>query len=109
MGRSGLPGQMSVSSWLDLSTLHPYEMARVLVAGAAPDHGQTMMLKTLLKNACRDLEALWVGGLALLLLFLGSRLPHAEGEGAKWVPYLLLGTVFPALLTVLCLLRRLEG
>lgn len=52
-------------------------------------------------NALREMiEPLWVTGLALLCLFIGS-LFGLEGETFDWTEYLLLGTAFPALLILL--------
>jgi hypothetical protein len=62
------------------------------------------------KGAAGDLEPLWVSGLALLCilagnLFWGSAL-HLEGEPFEWAIYLMLGTIFPALLLFLSLRKR---
>jgi hypothetical protein len=43
-----------------------------------------------------ELEPLWVPGLALLQVLLGSWLLPFEGESYEWGQYLLLGTAFPA-------------
>jgi hypothetical protein len=51
------------------------------------------------------IEPLWVAGLALLCLFIGSLLGLA-GETFDWTEYLLLGTIFPALLILITLADR---
>ncbi|HEX8143156.1 MAG TPA: hypothetical protein VF553_11215 [Pyrinomonadaceae bacterium] len=57
-------------------------------------------------NTLREaIEPLWVSGLALLCLFIGS-LFNLEGETFDWTEYLLLATIFPALLIALSLADR---
>jgi hypothetical protein len=56
-----------------------------------------------------DIEHLWVGGLALLQLYLVNRWLPLKGESYEWAQYLLLGTLFPALLLALSLLKRFAG
>ena len=51
------------------------------------------------------IEPLWVAGLALLCLFIGS-LFNLEGETFDWTEYLLLATIFPLLLIALSLADR---
>jgi hypothetical protein len=58
-----------------------------------------------LKYLCDDLGLLWVSGLALLQLYLGSKWLSLQGEAYEWAQYLLLGTAFPATLLVLSLVR----
>jgi hypothetical protein len=59
-------------------------------------------------NTLRDvMEPLWVAGLALLCLFIGS-LFNLEGETFDWTEYLLLGTIFPVLVVALSLADRLR-
>jgi hypothetical protein len=53
-----------------------------------------------------EIEPLWIGGLALALLALGDRCLPLTGEDYEWAQYLLLGTVYPALLLALSLLAR---
>lgn len=53
----------------------------------------------------RAVEPLWVSGLVLLILF-SVRLFHLEGERFDWTEYILLGTVFPALLVALAVVER---
>ncbi|HEX8137146.1 MAG TPA: hypothetical protein VF544_06110 [Pyrinomonadaceae bacterium] len=48
------------------------------------------------------IEPLWIAGLAIACLFVGSLFGLA-GESFDWTEYLLLGTVFPALLITLAL------
>jgi hypothetical protein len=60
----------------------------------------------LLSFARNDLDPLWVTGLTLLILFVGSRF-NLRGEDFDWTEYLLLGTVFPAALLALHFLPRL--
>jgi hypothetical protein len=43
-----------------------------------------------------NIDSFWVSGLALLLLFLGSKLLPFQGESYEWVQYLILGSVLPA-------------
>lgn len=50
---------------------------------------------------------MWVSGLALLIIYTVS-LFHLEGERFDWTEYLLLGTLFPALLVALSVLERLR-
>ncbi len=50
------------------------------------------------------LEPGWVGGLALLLLFIVGQTLNLQGETYDWTQYLTLGTLFPALLLGLALL-----
>jgi hypothetical protein len=51
-----------------------------------------------------DLKPLWVGGLALLCVWLGSFLwgsaLHLQNEAYEWAIYLTLGTIYPALLLI---------
>src|SRR5437763_948910 len=65
-----------------------------------------LAMAKLLPTLRGDLETLWVGGLAMVLLFLGSCWLPLEGEPYEWAQYLLLGTVFPALLVACSLLGR---
>jgi hypothetical protein len=51
------------------------------------------------------IEPLWVTGLALLCLLIGS-LFNLQGETFDWTEYLLLATIFPALLIALTLAER---
>lgn len=64
----------------------------------------------LVNAAAGDLEPLWVAGLALLCVLLGSLLWGTglglEGEGYEWAIYLTLGTIFPALLLIISLPNR---
>lgn len=65
-----------------------------------------------LNAAAGDLEPLWVAGLALLCVLLGSVLWGSglglEGEGYEWAIYLTLGTIFPALLLLISLPKRFQ-
>ncbi|MBA2732937.1 MAG: hypothetical protein H0U54_08620, partial [Acidobacteria bacterium] len=62
--------------------------------------------------AAGDLEPLWIAGLALLCVLLGSLLWGSgvglEGEGYEWAIYLTLGTIFPALLLIISLPKGLQ-
>ncbi len=64
----------------------------------------------LLDAAAGNLEPLWIAGLALLCVYLGSLLWGTglglEGEGYEWAIYLTLGTIFPALLLIISLPNR---
>ncbi len=64
----------------------------------------------MLDAATGDLEPLWIAGLALLCVYLGSLLWGTglglEGEGYEWAIYLTLGTIFPALLLIIALPNR---
>jgi hypothetical protein len=62
----------------------------------------------LVKGLFADLEWLWVGGLALLQLCLVNRWLPLEGEPYEWAQYLLLGTLFPALLLAISQLESLH-
>jgi len=57
-----------------------------------------------------DLEPLWIAGLALLCVLLGSLLWGSRlglgGEGYEWAIYLTLGIIFPALLLIVSLPKR---
>jgi hypothetical protein len=63
-----------------------------------------------MKAAEGDLKLLWVSGLALFCIGLGSflwgSLLHLQGEAYEWAIYLTLGIVFPALLLMLSLSKR---
>lgn len=61
-----------------------------------------------IESCARALSPLWVTGLAVLLLFIveGTGL---EGKALDWRRYMVLGTVFPALVVLLLSLRRYTG
>jgi hypothetical protein len=50
-----------------------------------------------LKSLAEELEPAWVAGMALVQIWLGSRWLPLRGEAYEWAQYLLLGTVFPAI------------
>ena len=47
---------------------------------------------------CETLDVFWPAGCALLQVTLASRWLKAEGEAYEWAQYLLLGTLYPAIL-----------
>jgi hypothetical protein len=75
---------------------------RRLSAAADAGVGPTPAGAAWINNLREVMEPLWVAGLALLCLFIGS-LFNLAGETFDWTEYLLLGTVFPLLLVLLSL------
>lgn len=69
--------------------------------------------RALKEAAADDLKFLWVSGLALLCILLGTlfwkTVLGLEGEKYEWAIYLTLGTIFPALLLAFSLAKRFWG
>jgi hypothetical protein len=75
---------------------------RPFLGGIASRLGFTLGQIPTVRDGGRDLQSLWVGGLAFLLMWLGKKLLPLEGEAFEWAEYLLLGSLFPALVLALC-------
>lgn len=67
---------------------------------------ETRALEPSTETASGPHDALWVAGLALLVLEVGRLGIGRQGEDYEWSQYLLLGTVFPTLLLAVGLLRK---
>jgi hypothetical protein len=63
-------------------------------------------LQNVLKSLAKELEPAWVAGLALFQIWLGGRWLPLKGEAYEWAQYLLLGTVFPAVVLAVCVWSR---
>ena len=87
-------------------------MAWILIGGKPPvDRTGAKELPAatwpdLLRLHLAGLQPLWVSGLALLMLFLISKLFVLDERTYAWTQYVTLGTVYPALVLTLALLTR---
>lgn len=63
------------------------------------------MLQTIQRHL-REVTPLWVSGLALLLIILSSKLLPLQDKAYEWAQYMMLGTLFPALVLTIIFLTR---
>jgi hypothetical protein len=64
---------------------------------SVPTHSPNIRFAPVPKRPLADVAVLWVSGLALLIAIGPNQWFTLEGRAREWIPFLLVGTLFPAL------------